>query len=291
MNPLDLVTLTALMEITQGRTEIRIGLIDGPVARDHPDLADATVQDVSGSGRGTCTRADSLACQHGTFVAGMLCARRGSPAPAICPGCTLLVRSIFSEADEAGNPMPSATPDELAAAVIECVDAGAQVLNMSVGLTHPTSKQERALEEAFGYAAVRGVLVVVAVGNQGVVGSSAITRHSWVIPVVACDSQARPTSQSNLGTSTGRRGLRAPGDAVTSLGTAGQPITSGGSSVAAPFVTGALALLLSQFPMATTAQVKWAITEDAVPRRATIVPPLLDAWAAHQSLAAAYPRR
>ena len=73
----------------------------------------------------------------------------------------------------------------------------------------------------------------------------------------------------------------APGDAVTSLGTNGQPVTSGGTSAAAPFVTGAIALLWSMFPEASAAEVKSAVTGAGL-RRATVVPPLLDAWAACQ---------
>ena len=36
---LDLVGLPALMASASGRPEIAVGLIDGPVALDHPDLA------------------------------------------------------------------------------------------------------------------------------------------------------------------------------------------------------------------------------------------------------------
>jgi hypothetical protein len=36
MDPLDLVKLTALMERTSGSPEVTIGLIDGPVAMNHP---------------------------------------------------------------------------------------------------------------------------------------------------------------------------------------------------------------------------------------------------------------
>ncbi len=61
---------------------------------------------------------------HGTFVAGMLIAKRGFAAPAICPDCTLLVRPIFPENGSAGSrAMTSATPQELAVAVIEAVTA------------------------------------------------------------------------------------------------------------------------------------------------------------------------
>ena len=90
--------------------------------------------------------------------------------------------------------------------------------------------------------------MVAAAGNQGTVGSSAITRHPWVIAVIGCDLEGRPTTESNLGSSIGRGGLAAPGQNITSLGTNGKPQTSGGTSVAAPFVTGAIALLWSEFP-------------------------------------------
>jgi len=126
--------------------------------------------------------------------------------------------------------------------------------------------------------------VVVAAGNQGIVGSSVITRHPWVIPVIACDSSGRPVNQTNLGSSIGRRGLGAPGDNVTSLGAEGNSIAFGGTSAAAPFVTGSIALLWSEFTVATAAEVKLAMTQAYAPRRATVVPPLLDAWAAYQTL-------
>jgi subtilisin family serine protease len=125
-------------------------------------------------------------------------------------------------------------------------------------------------------------MVVVAAGNQGSVGSSALTRHPWVIPVIACDALGWPIGYSNLGNSIGRRGLSAPGQGVTSLAVNGQLATFSGTSAAAPFVTGAIALLLSIFPAATAARLKTAITNGA--RRATVVPPLLDAWAAYQAL-------
>jgi hypothetical protein len=34
------------MELTRGSPEIRIGLIDGPVARDHEDLAESPIQEI-----------------------------------------------------------------------------------------------------------------------------------------------------------------------------------------------------------------------------------------------------
>jgi subtilisin family serine protease len=182
-------------------------------------------------------------------------------------------------------------PTELAAAIIECIDSGAQVINLSLALAQPSTKGERALEEALNLAVKRGVIVVAAAGNQGTLGSSAITRHPWIIPVVACDLRGRPINESNLGSSIGRRGLSASGDGITSLGAEGQSLTLGGTSVAVPFVTGATALLWSEFPSATAAQIKLAITQASTPRRASVVPPLLDAAAAYQILLTTNARR
>ena len=291
MNHLDLIKLPALMERTSGKPEMMVGLLDGPVVTSHPDLEREHIREIPGSRRGVCTQTKSVACLHGTFVAGILCAKRGSVAPAICPNCTLLVRPIFTETQMGSLQMPSTTPEELASAILDSIRVGARVLNLSVALVHPSSTGQRELEEALDYAARRSVIVVTAAGNQGAVGSSAITRHTWVIPVVAYDLRGRPIQQSNLGGSIGKRGLGAPGDGVTSLGTDGRYITFGGTSVAVPFVTGAIALLWSLFPTATAAEMKLAITQISMQRRTRIVPPLLDAWAAYQLLMRTYERK
>jgi len=76
MNHLDLVKLTALMEHTSGQPEIMVGLLDGPVATNHPDLASEHIREIPGSIRGVCTQTKSVACLHGTFVAGILCAKQ-----------------------------------------------------------------------------------------------------------------------------------------------------------------------------------------------------------------------
>jgi subtilisin family serine protease len=110
-----------------------------------------------------------------------------------------------------------------------------------------------------------------------------------VIPVAACDLQGRPVGQTNLGSSVGRRGLLAPGEGVTSLGAEGAPLALGGTSVAAPFVTGTIALLWSMFPRASVAEVKNAVALSVYGRRrTTVVPPLLDAWSSYQTMSTTY---
>jgi subtilisin family serine protease len=260
-----------------------VGLIDGPVALELPDFKSAGIREIPGKLKGTCNRVETVACSHGTFVAGILAARRGSVAPAICPGCTLLLRPIFPETTNGNGLMPSASPEELAEAIVDTVDAGARIVNLSSALVQPSPKGERMLEEALNYTLSRGVITVAAAGNQGTLGSSVITRHPWVIPVAACNSQGRTLSDSNLGSSIGRRGLSAPGESITSIGPDGKPRTFSGTSAAAPFVTGAIALLWSEFPNATASQIRVAATQ-AGARRAAIAPPLLDAKAAYDAM-------
>src|SRR3569623_1467204 len=169
--------LTALLKRTRGYHEIKIGLIDGPVVTQHADLVAGRFLAIVGNNGAICTQANSVACQHGTFIAGILSAKRSSPAPAICPDCTVLVRPIFSESTAGRERMPSATPQELAKAILECVNAGARVINLSLALAQPSTKGEQALEQALDLALRRGVLIAAAAGNQGTLGTSSITRH------------------------------------------------------------------------------------------------------------------
>src|SRR5574340_886803 len=177
MTPLDLVRLPELMKLTSGKPEIAVAMVDGPIAVSHPDLARSSIREVAGDARARCAQTRSPACVHGTFVAGVLSARRGSAAPAICPDCTLLVNPVFSEAATGSAEEPSATPEELAAAILECIDAGARIINLSLAVTRSSPKGERALKLALDHAARRGVMIVAAAGNQGEVGGTIITSH------------------------------------------------------------------------------------------------------------------
>lgn len=144
----DLVRLP-LLERTCGIPEIKVGLIDGPVVLDHPDRRKDCIQEVRGkSGGGTCSVPTCAACKHGTFVAGILLAKRGSTAPAICPGCSLTIRSIFPETNSGDGQMPSATPQELASAIVETIEVGARIINLSASLFQSSAKGKAELQQA-----------------------------------------------------------------------------------------------------------------------------------------------
>src|SRR5689334_20762712 len=138
MRHFELVALAPLMDRSVGSPEVVIGLIDGPVATDHPGFEGATLRTLRDAAPGRCAiggAGSGAACAHGTAVAGVLAAARGADAHGICPGCPVVVRPIFSEPAPSmagdGAATPAATPEELAAAVVDCVDAGARLLNVS----------------------------------------------------------------------------------------------------------------------------------------------------------------
>jgi subtilisin family serine protease len=284
--PLDLITLTPLMARTSGSRQVVVALVDGPVLTSHPDLAaDIRALSERRPDRGGETAARYY--QHGTFTAGILSARRGSPAPAICPGCQLLVNPVRMEAGAAAADAPRAEAADVAAAIVQCIDEGARVINVGVIVERSSAGGEHALEAAIDYATEHDVGVVIP-ANPRPAGKWNIA-HPWVIPVVPYDLQGRPLGYADR--VIGLRGVGAPGADITSLGVDIEPVTLGGASIAAPFVTGTVALLRSEFPDATLAAIRFALTQEYSTRRMSLVPPILNAWAAYQFLKSAKSRR
>ena len=281
-HPFEQAALSRLVEITAGMPEVVVGLVDGTVDIDHPDLAHDRLRALPSTPAG-CTSRDA-SCVHGTFVAGLLASRRTTESPGICPGCTFLLRPVFG-ADTTASTMPSATPHELAAAMLECIENGARVVNVSATLTASRADDQGGLSRVLDLAARRDVLVVVAGGNQALITGSALTRHPWALPVIAHSRSGRPMPDATLGASIGRRGVGAPGDEVLGLAPGGRKLRLSGSSVAAPYATGTAALLWSEFPDVPAGEIRWALTAGGARRARGVAPPPLDAWVAYRRLA------
>jgi len=306
MDPLTLTKLQNIMNISKGDPNITIGLIDGPVDLDHAAFEESAIKSVDESQTVRCNAADSMACIHGTFVSGILCAKRGLSAPAICPGCTIVLRPIFSEklqtknsninnyfdskkANQINNDayFPSSSPDELAKAIVEVVDKGAKIINLSLGLSNSSLTLYTKLQEAYDYARKKDVIVVAASGNQGNIGGLSLIENDWIIPVAACDEYGKLNSISNIGSSIRTRGLMAPGINITSTYSRDSRFVKlSGTSFAAPFVTGAIALLWSIFPKASAGQLVYSIRNRHLynNHNRSIIPPLLNVEAAYNIL-------
>lgn len=289
MDPLNQIRLQSLMNISSGHSDIKIGIIDGPVELNHPAFQISNIKTARDSQLNACNNASSIACSHGTFVAGILCAKRGLSAPAICPNCEIILNPIFREdMDSTSNKsmiFPSVTAEELSNAIIETVDAGARIINLSLGLSTSSLTLHDRLQQAYDYSLQKGVIIVVAAGNQGYIGSISLINHNWLIPVAACKEDGRLDPTSNFGSSIGNRGVMAPGTNIISTYPGGQYTHMSGTSFAAPFVTGSIALLWSIFPNAAPAAIINSITQGtSFFNRRSIIPPLLNVEAVWNKL-------
>lgn len=283
-DPLRLLKLREIMQQARGNPAIVVGLIDGPIDLAHPAFTRANIRTVRADQSAGCRNARSGECAHGTGIAGILCAGRDSSAPAICPGCTIVLYPIFAEYSASTPDYRATTPAELAQAIVETVDAGCRLINLSLGVIASEIIRYRELEEACGYAAKRGVLLVTAAGNQGRLGYLPLVRVPWVIPVVACGANGSIMPESNLSPAIGSRGLTAPGSQVVTAEPGGGYAPISGTSVAAAMVSGAVALLWSEYPSATAAEIRGSLLACSPRTRSSMIPPLFDVEAARQWL-------
>ena len=281
-DPLNQIKLRSLMSHSSGNPNIVIGIIDGPVDLTHPAFSDSKVRTVNRTLYSLCKNANSIACRHGTFVTGILGSKRGTLAPGICPSCEFIIYPIFNELMCSHKP-PIATIQELSHAIKKTVDAGAHIINLSIGLSSSSLETYKEINDAYSYALQKGVIIVIAAGNLGNIGHSSLLNNRWIIPVAACDHIGMPFQWSNFGLSIGKHGLTAPGYNVTSTYPEGKYSLMSGTSVAAPFVSGTIALLLSLFPHATSEEVIYSLLSSSTKRR-SIIPPLIQAESALTAL-------
>jgi subtilisin family serine protease len=274
MDPLKQIKLHSLMDLSEGNPEVVIGIIDGPVDFSHPAFEGSKIKTVNDTQLAVCKNANSIACMHGTFIMGMLGAQRGGSALSICPKCQIILRPIFPEVSsqyktDTNELFPSSTPEELATAIIETIDKGARILNLSLGLSTSSLIVYPKLREAYDYALQKGVIIVVAAGNQGNIGNISLINHQWIIPVAACNEKGQFDPMSNYGPSIGHKGLMAPGININSTSYGGKYI----------------ALLWSLFPKTTASHIMHALmSQKMYHRRRLIIPQLLDAEAAWRLL-------
>lgn len=97
MDLISQIGLQSLMGISDGDPNTVIGIIDGLVDLDHPAFQKSNINTIRDSQFTACKNASSIACSHDAFTAGILCAKRGLPASAICPSCKVIFNPIFKE--------------------------------------------------------------------------------------------------------------------------------------------------------------------------------------------------
>ncbi|MDZ8139422.1 MAG: S8 family peptidase [Nostoc sp. DedQUE04] len=141
------------------------------------------------------------------------------------------------------------------------VDNGANVINLSLG----GGSSNRTLESAINYASSKGVIVVMAAGNDGDSSPDYPARYASKsgIAVGAVDKNNNLADFSNRSGTNPIAYVTAPGVKVYSSVPNNQYATYSGTSMAAPHVAGIVALMLSANSNLTDAQVRQIVTETA----------------------------
>jgi subtilisin family serine protease len=233
---------------TTGSAAVTVAVVDSGVDAAHPDLApnlvpgrdfvedDATPQDGDG---------------HGTHVAGTIGARGGDGAgvAGVSWSSRLLPLRVL---DARGSGTVSAAIRAYAWAAL----ARARVVNLSFGGPTPSRAERDAL------AALPGVLFVAAAGNDGAdVDRAGSYPCGYDLEHVLCVAASDPRDGLAPFSDRGAIGvdLAAPGVSVVSTLPGARFGLLSGTSMAAPHVSGAAALLLAADPSLTPAGLRGAL--------------------------------
>ncbi|NEO84004.1 MAG: PatA/PatG family cyanobactin maturation protease [Spirulina sp. SIO3F2] len=229
--------LDALWQTTQGTPDICIAVLDGPVDLEHPCFQGANLKRLPTLV--TDTAGDGMMSGHGTHTTSIIFGQSGSPLHGIAPQCRGLIVPVFS--DHRG----SLSQLDLARAIEQAVDKGAQVINISGGELSPSGQARPELERAVRLCRNNNVLIVAAAGNDGCDCLHVPAALDSVLVVGALDSQGHPLGSSNWGKVYQTQGLLAPGQHIWGAQVGGGLTTKTGTSFATPIVSGIAALLLS----------------------------------------------
>ena len=210
---------------------IRVAVLDTGIDTTHPDLQTAieATRDFTGSLAGVADRVG-----HGTHTAGTIGARQNNVGVVgVAPECRLLVGKVLGD-DGSGS-------DEQVAAGIDWACAvNADVLSLSLG--SPTFSP--AIAAAIARAVNQGRFVICAAGNNGRPDSVDYpAKLPDTVAVGAVDRHGRVASFSSQGDEVD---ICAPGEDVLSTYLNGTYAKLSGTSMATPFVTGVVALMLAK---------------------------------------------
>ncbi|MBI3159891.1 MAG: peptidase S8 [Chloroflexi bacterium] len=240
---LDHVNAPEAWDITTGSTTTILAVIDSGIELTHPEFSGRIV---SGYDYVDRDRTPQDVCGHGTHVAGVAAAT-GDNLQGVA-GVNWQVKIMPLRVLDG---YCLGTTADVAAALVYAADHGADVVNLSLGTSAPSTL----MENGTYYAYSQGVTVVAAAGNAGSSSVFYPAAYPWVLAVGSTDTAGDRAAFSNGGSALD---LMAPGVDILSttpsgyfyyqqvLGTTSNYGELSGTSLSAPFVSGAAALLAGQ---------------------------------------------
>ncbi|MFE9042074.1 type VII secretion-associated serine protease mycosin [Streptomyces sp. NPDC007818] len=246
---------------------VTVAVLDTGVDADHPDLAGSVLpgHDLIGFG---ASKGDATWARHGTAMAGIIAGHGhgwadDSGVLGIAPGVRVLpVRVILEGKDKARDKARKTRGTALAQGIRWAADHGADVINLSLGDDSKSAHPDPGEDAAVQYALAKGVSVVASAGNGGEKGDhiSYPAAYPGVIAVTAVD---RYGTRAPFSTRRWYATVSAPGVDIVIADPDRKYYEGWGTSAAAAFVSGAVALVRSAHPELTPAQVKKLLVDTA----------------------------
>jgi minor extracellular protease Epr len=193
---------------------------------------------------------------HGTHVAGVIASKNnGIGTTGVAPGASVYAVKVLNRLGE-GSLVD----------IIEGLDWAIQhkvdIINLSLG----TPDDSAALKAAVDKAYQQGILVVAAAGNSGNSTGSGDTmmypaKYDSVISVGATDQSNKRASFSSTGPTLE---IVAPGQSIASTYLNNGYAIGSGTSQAAPYVSGILALMKEKYPTKTNVELRQMLQHNAL---------------------------
>lgn len=190
---------------------------------------------------------------HGTHVAGIIAAKNnGFGSVGIAPESSLYAVKVLGK-DGSGY------LSDVIAGIDWSITNNMDIVNLSLGTTTSSSTLQQVVDKAYSH----GVLIVAAAGNSGTSDGTTDTvnypaKYNSVIAVSATDSKDQRASFSSTGHSVE---VAAPGVNIFSTYLGNKYATMSGTSMAAPYTAGNLALLKQAYPTLSHAQLRSKLQE------------------------------
>ncbi len=253
-------------DITTGDPGIIVAIIDNGFELNHPEFSGKIINPLNLYYRNSNVNTAGGILDHGTHVAATAIGLAGnnSGVSGIAPTCKFMPLQV---ADENGNMSSTAIID----AIIFATRAGASVINMSLGMPAPKGlsnvsevaqmelvmnlykDEEEFWNQLFERVESKNVTVVLAGGNDDIViGFDPMQRFKNTIKVSAVDANLDKAPFSNYGV---YGTISAPGVHIYSAVPGKSYKYMNGTSMAAPVVTGAIALIKSIKPDITNSEI------------------------------------
>lgn len=180
---------------------------------------------------------------HGTHIAGIISAKRGSPYQGIAPDAEVFGIKIYHEDDVDENGGVSTSVRSVVSGIEHAMEIGTDIIVISSGLSYHDPELYNVVKEAYD----QGIMIIAASGN----GKQTVNypaNYSEVIAVTAIDEQLNPALDIIYGQ---ENDFSAPGVNIGGLSipdsTYSYPyIFMSGSSQAAPHAAGLAAILMQK---------------------------------------------